>query len=124
MAADSAAGEKRRWWEAHVRAWERSGLRQSEYCRRQKLDRSVFGYWKQKGSRERSAERESAAAAALPARLVAVGTVEAEGEQAPRLGWAQASPLSVVVRGRYCVEVSEGFSSATLTQLIQTLERL
>jgi len=34
------------FWQNHVTAWEQSGIRQSEYCRRQGLNIKIFGYWK------------------------------------------------------------------------------
>ncbi len=39
---------KRRQWQAHVHAWEKSGLHQNEYCRQHKLSSSQFCYWKKK----------------------------------------------------------------------------
>lgn len=39
---------KRRLWQAHLRAWKKSGLSQNEYCRRHKLRPSQFCYWKKK----------------------------------------------------------------------------
>ncbi len=46
------ARNKRRFWMAHHQAWTESGLSQNEYCRRQKLKISQFGYWKRKFGRE------------------------------------------------------------------------
>ena len=40
--------EKRRFWQAHIQAWGKSGLSQKEYCRRQSLNDHQFGYWKRK----------------------------------------------------------------------------
>ena len=39
---------KRRQWQAHIYAWEKSGLPQNEYCRQHKLSSSQFCYWKKK----------------------------------------------------------------------------
>lgn len=46
------ARNKRRFWMAHHQAWKKSGLSQSEYCRRQNLKISQFGYWKRKFAKE------------------------------------------------------------------------
>ncbi len=35
-------------WTAHLEGWERSGLSQAEYCRREKLDPATLGRWKKK----------------------------------------------------------------------------
>ncbi len=39
---------KKRFWQTHIRAWEKSGLSQNEYCRRNKLRSNQFCYWKKK----------------------------------------------------------------------------
>lgn len=40
--------EKIRFWVVHIRAWERSGLTQNDYCRKNKLRSNRFCYWKKK----------------------------------------------------------------------------
>ena len=47
-------GSKRRFWAAHVAAWEQSGLTQTAYCRGYSLSRHAFGWWRRK-FRDRSA---------------------------------------------------------------------
>jgi len=42
--------KKKRLWQAHINAWERSGFSQNEYCRRNKLKPNQFCYWKKKMS--------------------------------------------------------------------------
>ena len=37
---------KKRFWQAHIRAWNKSGLSQNEYCNRNTLKPSQFCYWK------------------------------------------------------------------------------
>lgn len=39
---------KKRFWQAHIRAWNTSGFSQNEYCRRNKLRPNQFCYWKKK----------------------------------------------------------------------------
>ncbi len=46
--------KKYRFWEAHVRAWSRSGLSQNEYCRQNNLRSNRLGYWKKKIARQTS----------------------------------------------------------------------
>ena len=38
--------KKRSFWKAHIRAWEKSGLNQNEYCRQYKLRPNQLTYWK------------------------------------------------------------------------------
>ncbi len=40
--------KKQRFWQAHVRAWGKSGLSQNDYCRQNQLKNNQFGYWKKK----------------------------------------------------------------------------
>lgn len=40
--------EKRRFWQAHIHAWRKSGLLQKEYCRQYALSATQFCYWKKK----------------------------------------------------------------------------
>ena len=44
---------KQRFWKVHIRAWERSGLTQNEYCRRNKLKSNQLTYWKTKFNQEK-----------------------------------------------------------------------
>lgn len=44
--------EKQRFWKVHIRAWERSGFSQNEYCRCHKLKAPQFTYWKTKYNQE------------------------------------------------------------------------
>lgn len=39
---------KRRFWQAHIGAWKKSGLTQIEYCRPHQLRPNQFCYWKKK----------------------------------------------------------------------------
>ena len=39
---------KQRQWQAHIHAWEKSGLTQNEYCRQNNLRNNQFCYWKKK----------------------------------------------------------------------------
>jgi len=55
------ASDKRAYWAAHVRAWRASGLSQTEYCRREGLNRNLLSQWKGKlegGRRKRKPEVE------------------------------------------------------------------
>ncbi len=46
--------EKRRFWKAHIQAWEKSGFSQNEYCRRNTLKNNQLTYWKTKFKQESS----------------------------------------------------------------------
>ncbi|MFV1977571.1 MAG: hypothetical protein ACC651_17665 [Candidatus Scalindua sp.] len=40
--------EKVSYWQDQVSAWEKSGLKQAEYCRKHDLKIRNFGYWKRR----------------------------------------------------------------------------
>lgn len=40
--------EKQKFWRKHIRGWEKGGLTQNEYCRRNNLKSNQFCYWKKK----------------------------------------------------------------------------
>lgn len=42
------ASEKRAYWAGHIKAWRLSGLSQTEYCRREGLNRNLLSQWKSK----------------------------------------------------------------------------
>ncbi|MDZ7640642.1 MAG: hypothetical protein U5J62_01235 [Desulfurivibrio sp.] len=46
---------KRRFWAAHVAAWQHSGLTQTAYCREYGLSRHAFGWWRRKLETSRQA---------------------------------------------------------------------
>lgn len=109
--------EKRRFWEAQLRAWQRSGLTQAEYCRRQGLKRRLFGFWKRRlslGPQEQPP----------PMRFIPV-TIRPDVEaQRPAHAVAATAPLTLVTSGKYRIEIGDGFAPATLGRLLATLERL
>ena len=51
--------EKRRYWFEHIKSWETSGLKQSEYCRREGLHARVFSEYKRQYSRYRLLESDA-----------------------------------------------------------------
>jgi transposase len=103
--------ERERFWRAHVGAWQRSGLTQREYCRRQGLTEWSFSDWKR-----RLARRSPAPVSFVPVALR--DRLEACDCPAPR-----QHPLTVVVGDRYRVEVGEEFCGEALARLLAVLGR-
>ena len=99
--------KKRREWAEHIRSCGESGKSDAQYCREQGLSPKAFCYWKRKYRKRPEAT----------IRLVPVGRQMIPVGQAR----SQASPL-VLMAGRYRVEIGTGFDSATLVQLVRTLE--
>jgi hypothetical protein len=100
--------EKRRTWTAHIEAWKNSDLSQVEYCREKNLSRHQFTYWNCKLRKKD-----------------AVTFVRISGtplrSQDPRHNHA---PIKLIVDSRYQIEIGDGFSPATLSMLIRTLDGL
>lgn len=57
--------EKRKFWQAHITAWQRSGLSKVEYCRRHGLVLKQMWYWLRRHRREEMGE----AVTLVPVRL-------------------------------------------------------
>lgn len=108
--------EKHRYWGAQIRAWERSGLTQAEFCRREKLGMRLFGSWKRRlGGRRLPGEPR--------AQFVAVAVCP-ERRETTALPVPPPTSLTVVTGTGYRVEVGDGFAPQTLARLLATLERL
>jgi hypothetical protein len=108
--------EKRRFWEAQLGAWQRSGLTQAEYCRRQGLRRRLFCAWKRRLS---GAPQKDAS----PVRFIPVAIRPDVGTALPDLRVAPNAQLTVVTDGGYRIEVGDGFAPDTLSRLLSTLAR-
>ena len=102
----------RRIWEAHIQAWEKSGLTAADYCRQHNLSYDAFHYWKKKILRTSSPKGISFVP--VPARMIE------QGQQAAN---APGSALKVEVGARFKIEVHAGFCPQTLIRVIATLER-
>ncbi len=114
MAAESTSGKrnsKQAFWKAHISAVNRSGLSLAEYCRRHGLSCSAFRYWRRKLGK----------GAGTPVSLVPVPGVIPQEESHHA---CNAADLRLNLKGRFTVEVGDGFSSATLARLVSTLEAL
>jgi len=53
LVAIKESSELSSYWESHLHNWEKSSISQSEYCRSNDLNYSVFHYWKRKLSKFR-----------------------------------------------------------------------
>lgn len=97
-----------RHWQAHLKAWKKSGLSGAEYCRQHNLSYYAFIYWKKKAARRKSPVH----FAPVPALRVA----EASGRQ-------HAAGLKVELGPDLKIEVYDHFSPATLSRLVEALKR-
>ena len=93
-----------RTWQAHMKAWQQSGLSGKEYCRQYQLSYYAFIYWKKKLDR-------------LPPPSVELVPLPARMHHASR-----GNAIKVEVGGRFKVEIPDDFTPGTLSKVIATLE--
>lgn len=99
--------EKRRFWKAHIDAWQTGSHKQSQYCRDHQLKPHRFIYWKNKFSQIK----------APPVSLVEVSFPKVFRSRLNR----PLVLLKVAVGDKYKVEVAPGFDPVTLKEIVLTL---
>lgn len=98
----------RQYWEEQVRQWRVSGFTQKEYCGKGEISLERFGTWKRRFDRE--GQSQTGNLVAIPSRIVTSAL--------------HVSPLKLVVKERYRLEIPDAFSPATLETVIHILNRL
>jgi hypothetical protein len=102
---------REQYWEKQIELWEASKLTQAEFCRRNGFKSSKFLYWKTK---LRKSQKSNISFVQIP-----VGaTNDLERYE------SNVSPIRIVIRDRFQVEIGPAFDPGTLQRLIYTLERL
>jgi len=102
---------KRGYWQRHIALWKRSGLSQRQYCIKNSLALSTFGYWNRKLRKP-----QPAAPHFYP---LAVPPITAPGNNRSDSG------LRLCFRNqKFEIDIAKEFSSTSLKKLILTLERL
>jgi hypothetical protein len=106
--------DKITFWSAAVRAWEKSGLTQREFCQNQGLGTSTFRYWKKElatAKKNKIQQQEL-----IP---VAISISDASSGQTN-----SSSLISLTASGRYRIDIHDGFHPETLEQVLRILERI
>lgn len=109
-------------WKAILDAASRSGLSQSEFCRRQGISLAQYFWWKKKiGTRATTGQppvTRRLTPAFLPVRLVerARRSVDIPRE------CAEGGALEIILDGGRRIVVRQGFDPETLRQVVETLE--
>ena len=99
---------KLRFWQVHVRAWEKSGLSQNEYCRRNRLSSSQLAYWKKK-----IVQQEKVSASFVP--------VPVQGIKAPTGFGSCDSGLTIFLDNDLRIRLNNGFNPAALNKAVAAL---
>ncbi|MFC1524730.1 IS66 family insertion sequence element accessory protein TnpB [Thermodesulfobacteriota bacterium] len=94
-------------WLAHLKAWQKSGLSRAEYCRQHDLSYHALNYWKKKTDR-----RQKAAFNIVPVPAIRIAQVAAHNHPAT---------VKVDLGRNLKIEVHDGFTPATLSQVVQVL---
>ena len=101
--------ERSQYWRTHFEEWTRTQLSQVEYCRQNGLRPNRFTYWKRKFQRKD-----------LPVEFVQVpkqcdNSISFYKNE-------NRSPLRLIVKSDYAIEIPDGFSCVTLEQILLTLK--
>ena len=97
------------YWQKHIKGWQHCNLSQRGYCQEHGLSLSSFGYWHRKLKISRAKQPEFHPLA-VPASINVSSTKNGSG-------------LRLHLNGdKYCIEVGNDFSSATLKKIIASIE--
>jgi hypothetical protein len=106
--------DKITFWSSAVHAWEKSGLTQREFCQNQGLGTSTFRYWKKELAVAKKSKIQQQ-------ELIPVAISVSD----PSSGQTNSSSLiSLTARGRYRIDIHDGFHPETLEQVLEVLERV
>ena len=96
-------------WQAHLKAWQKSGLARAEYCRQHNLSYHALTYWKKKADRQKKAATHFVS---VPAARINQGVIAHN----------HTAALKIDLGNRLKIEVHDGFTPATLSRIISTLK--
>lgn len=100
---------KQEYWRSHITGWKKSSLSQIDYCKQNNLSKHRFTYWKCKE------HKKSAPISFIPVIQSPIRSTSSKNIIAP---------LKILFGDRYRIEIGDGFSSDTLSRLMDTLERI
>lgn len=101
--------QKRRFWQAHVKAFKQSGFNRSEYCRRHDLSYHAMTYWLRRQKHSNSSAQKGMNLVQLP---LSPTNRDQSGAQA----------IVLRVGSRYVIELGQDFNQTTLSRVLSVLE--
>ena len=115
-----AQSGRREFWQAHVEAWRESGLTQRAYCRAHELAEVQLSHWKHRLQKTR--RRASSASRLVPVRVLRESPPRSTDvdEHKARVGH-RGGDLTLVFSNGWRLEIGEGFSSTTLSRVLEVL---
>ncbi|MCP4552971.1 MAG: IS66 family insertion sequence element accessory protein TnpB [Bacteroidetes bacterium] len=96
------------FWENHIKEWSQTKLTQNAYCRNNNLRPNQFTYWKNKFKRQN-----------LPVEFVQVTSNHFEEV----INHHSLNTLRLNIKSEFQIEIPDGFSQATLKQVLQVVEQ-
>ena len=110
------------YWQKHVSKWSKSGLTQTEYCRRHKLSTARFSGWKgQLLGRTKNRKKTTGKKNGPRRPSDSIQSVEADGDY--QVGVSCASPpYEIVLSGGRAIRVGPDFDADVLKRLIAVVE--
>lgn len=108
---DPAQTDRKRQWQAHVKALAQSGLNRAEYCRQHDLSYHALLYWQRKIEQDKTIGQSQA--------LVPV-TFQVEPVRASRAH--NCVDLHIILPNELRIAVGDNFSAGTLQRLLAALE--
>lgn len=96
------------FWKHHIKQWSESGMSQNAYCRQNDLRPNQFTYWKIKFKNQ-----------ALVPEFVQVPSTQISQV----LNLSEQKGLRLNIDNGLQIEIPDGFSQTTLTQVLQILGR-
>ena len=121
-------GRSRAEWVGLCAAWERSGLRQSEFCRQLGLNVGTLRWWRSQlrplPARDAPSRQPAAVATLVPtaASPTFVPVTVTPAERMSPLRRVRGSTIDVVLRGRRRVRVGPDFDEHLLARVVAVLE--
>ena len=99
--------ERSRFWRNHLDQWSRSGMTQNAYCKANDLKSNRLTYWKNKFKRQ-----------SFPVEFVQISPTRVSSLSHFQPGEA----LRLNVDAGFQIEIPDGFSKTTLTQILQVIK--
>ena len=100
-------GERSRFWRNHLDQWSKSGLTQSAYCKANDLKSNRMTYWKNRFKRQ-----------SFPVEFVQISPTRVS--QLVHSRTREALRLNVDLG--FQIEIPDGFSKTTLSQILQVIK--
>jgi len=101
--------KRSQFWKHHLKTWSKSRVTQIAYCRENKLKPNRFTYWKNKFKRRN-----------MPVEFVQVEPVQVT----EAIHCHARGCLLLNLESGYQIEIPDGFSQITLTNVLQVLGRV